>query len=282
METTKTTSDNYFKFFLYTTIFIFFLSVIIFVSVYFFSGSKTYSGGGGGSGGDGSVRGSGFTNPDNLKISKITNKIVTFSETLKFEVVKSRQELNMFLSYGYTGSVNVIAQKRGIKLPIDYESRDLDLTTFTLVDGSGAKFNGLVEGLQYYIQFIFTSSDPLIEDKSYTYDFVAPRKIQLGNPTTIELPVDSSKGQMVWTWVAKDKKMIAKYRRVSSTTPWFGGDVDFEDDILSLIPISATYILVKTGELYYRLDDEKLVDAYNNETEVKDDISSPTLTIYFT
>jgi hypothetical protein len=178
--------------------------------------------------------------------------------------------------------VSIIAQKRGIKLPIDYESRDLDLTTLTLVDGSGTKFNGLVEGLQYYMQFIFTSSDPLIEDKRYTYDFVAPRKIQLGNPTKIELPIDSSKGQMVWTWVAKDKKMIAKYRRVSSTTPWFGGDVDFEDDILSLIPISATYILVKSNELYYRLGDEILVDAYDNETEVKDDISSPELTIYFT
>jgi hypothetical protein len=260
----------------------FFISIIIFVSIYL-SGSSSKSYEGGGDGGEIGVTGSGsgFTNPDDLEISKITNKIVTFSDPLKFEVVRSLQELNIFLSYGYTGSVNTIAQKRGIKLPND-EGRDLDLTTLTLVDGSGAKFNGLVEGLQYYIQFIFTSSDPLIEDKGYTYDFVAPRRIQVGTPTTIQLPTDSSKGQMVWEWVVKDETMIAKYRRVSSTTPWFGGDADFEDDILSLVPVSATYMLVKPGELYYRFSDEKLVDAYNNETETKDNISSPTLEIYFT
>jgi hypothetical protein len=87
---------------------------------------------------------------------------------------------------------------------------------------------------------------------------------------------------MVWEWVAKDKNMIAKYRRVSSTIPWFGGNADFEDDILSLIPISSTYMLVKPGEFYYRLGDEQLVDAYDNETEVKDNISSPSLTFYVT
>jgi hypothetical protein len=274
------TTSDYAVFILYTFVFIFIVSIILFTTLYFSgSSSKSYEDGEGENISIGS--GSGFTNPDSLNITKITNKIVTFSEPLKFEVVKSRGEINMFLSYGYTGSVNTIAQKRGIKLPID-ESRDLDLTTFTLVDGSGVKFNGLIEGLQYYIQIVFTSSDPLIEDKGSTFDFTAPRRIQFGEGTTIQLPIDSSKGQMVWEWVAKDKNMIAKYRRVSSTIPWFGGNADFEDDILSLIPISSTYMLVKPGEFYYRLGDEQLVDAYDNETEVKDNISSPSLTFYVT
>jgi hypothetical protein len=274
-------SSDYAVFILYAFIFVFIISTVLFASLYLSgSSSKSYEDGGGGEIGD-TGSDSGFTNPDSLSITKITNKIVTFSEPLKFEVVKSRGEINMFLSYGYTGSVNTIAQKRGIELPND-EGRDLDLTTFTLVDGSGVKFNELVEGLQYYIQFVFTSSDPLIEDKGYTFDFTAPRRIQFGEGTTIQLPIDSSKGQMVWEWVVEDENMNAKYRRVSSTTPWFGGDADFEDDILSLMPISATYMLVKPDELYYRLGDEQLVDVYDNETEVEDDISSPSLTFYVT
>lgn len=265
----------------YSVIFLLFLG-ILFTIIYFTLPGGDAGGYGSGSGG---IIIPAVTNSDpaSLTITKVTDKIVTFSNPLKFNVIRDRTQLNMFLSYGFTGSVNVIAQNRGIKIPTEGEaSKDLDLTTFTLVDGSGSKFSGLTEGLNYYIQFVFVSSDPEIEDEEYTYEFVAPRRIQFGTGTTIQLPVDGSKGQLVWTWVVKTKTMIAKYRRVSSTIPWFGGDADFEDDIIPRIPNNATYMLVKPGELYYRLSDETLVDAFDNETETKDDISSSSVTTYST
>jgi len=266
------------------------LIVIILTIMYFSLNGNTSTNSSSGSEGENSYTSSGSsssttTDPENLRITKVTNKIVTFSNVLKFDVVKSRTELNMFLSYGFAGSTSLIAQKRGIKIPSEGDpTKDLDVTTFTRVDGSGAKFSGLTEGIRYYIQFIFTSSDPLIEDKGYTYEFVAPNRIQFGSGTTIQLPIDGSKGQLTWTWVVKDKRMIAKYRRASSTIPWFGGDAVFEDDIVSLVPSSATYMLVKTGELYYRMSDKKLVDVFDNETETTgdDDISSSSVTTYST
>lgn len=262
--------------------YIFFLiCVIVFITllaVYFSRSDDSESGGGGGGGGGGVFTGvsSGFTDPAKMTISKVTDKIITFSERLKFEVVRNRTELNMFL---YDAGSNIIAQKRRIRVPTD-DTKDLDVSTFTLVDGSGSRFTKFTEGLKYYIQFIFNSSDTSIEDKAYSFEFTAPVKIQFGTPTEYQLPSDASKGQMIWTWNVKDKIMIAKYRRISSTIPWFGGDADFDDDISPYIPSTATYMLVKPNELYYRLSDEKLVDAYDNETETPNDISGSSLITY--
>jgi hypothetical protein len=266
----------------YVILVLVFLAFIGYVIYHFSSSSE--SGSGSETGGDGGAYEAAaattwYTDPETLTISKITDKIIKFSSRLNFEVVNSRSELNMFLWEG--GSV--IAQKRGTKIPLsDPSTKEIDLTTFTLVDGSGYKFTGLTEGVRYYIQFIFASSDPQLEDKEYSYEFLAPRRIQFGHDTTVQLPIDGSKGQLSWTWVVKDKNMIAKYRRVSSNIPWFGGVATFEDDILSIIPSTVTYMLVKPGELYYRLSDQKLVDVFDNETETKDDITGTSITMYAT
>ena len=142
------------------------------------------------------------------------------------------------------------------------------------------------EGFRYYVQLIFSAPDePQIEDKGYTYEFLAPTRLKLGTETRYELPLDNSKGQLTWSWIKKDKKMISKYVRMSSSIPWFGGTSDFEDDIVTLFPNTATYMLVKPYVYYYRISDKKLVDMYDNETNLgkeEVDISSSYIVTYST
>jgi hypothetical protein len=224
--------------------------------------------------------GSGFTDPSRMTIDKVTDKVVTFSEKLNFEVVDKRSSMYMLL--GIKGTSTVVAERRGMNLNSD--TKDIDLSTFMVVNGGGARFTRLIEGFGYYIQIVFTApGEPTIKDKGYIYEFVAPVKIVFGVGTTYELPVDASKGKLVWVWKNKEKKMDAKYVRVGSGVPWFGGEADFEDDIKDVyFPGTATYMLVKSPNYYYRIEDGKLVDAYDNDTELDEEVSSSSVTTYAT